>query len=321
MYQNRTAYIEELNNFINCSKNSFNNVLKTINWTKQSLISGKEGETLQNSDEDKPVADQGVLVMKEENLVEGLNNESGGGDHLYNDIVASLLAPEQPVIKSDQKDEDKAAALVQLLKMERDAKRRRISYKNKVHTKNKSHTEVLREVLEEQMLTITEGSGNDSAVANSDRLQPSSSQAQELIAICPPQGNPHLAWLDILEKGEGDRHQSDSQARTHKSERSSHNRHSDDQKERFRYDEVKERKKDRKDRKRKEEDHDKHRKRKEEDHDKHRDREKRKERDDMDRNYEDRHHKKKKKRSTSHSPRPDVSNHHRHKSKHKKKKH
>lgn len=38
MYQNRTEYIEELNNFINCSRSSFNNVLKTINWTKQSLI-------------------------------------------------------------------------------------------------------------------------------------------------------------------------------------------------------------------------------------------------------------------------------------------
>lgn len=244
----------------------------------------------------------------------GLNNESGEGNHLYNDIVASLMVTDQPT-KTDKKDvktADKAAALIQLLKMERDAKRRRISYKNKVHTKNKSHTEVLREVLEEQMLTITGVSGNDSAVGANERLQPSLSHAQELIAIRPPQGNPHLAWLDILEKEERDRKLSDHQTKTQKS---IHSRHSVDNKERYRCEGEKERKK-----------HHKDRKRKEEDKVKYREREKKNEWDDLDRNspdYEDRHYKKKKKkkRSRSPSPRPDASNHHRHKSKHKKKKH
>ncbi|CAH1405050.1 unnamed protein product [Nezara viridula] len=309
MYQTRSAYIDELNNFLNVSKNSLNNVLNTINWTKQSLLSVKEVGSFQNPVQDVPVADHNISHTIDGTL-EGLNNESGGDDHLYNDIVASLLVNDQP-IKTDKKDvktEDKAAALIQLLKMERDAKRRRISYKNKVHTKNKSHTEVLREVLEEQMLTITGVNGDDSAVSANDRLQPSLSQAQELIAIQPPQGNPHLAWLNILEKTEGDKKQSDHQARAQRSGYNSHKRHSPDRKESSRYEEEKERKKHKKDRRRKEEDKVKYREREK--------------KNDLDRNsspnYEDRHYKKKK-RSRSHSS--DVSNHHRHKSKHKKKKH
>lgn len=163
------------------------------------------------------------------------------------------------------------------------------------------------------MLTITGVSGTDSAIAANERLQPSGSQAQELIAIRPPLGNPHLAWLDILEKADDDRKRSDHHTKAQKSVYNSHNRYSVDRKERHRYEEEKEKKKYQKDKKRKEEDKGKYR-----------ERGKKNECGDLDRNspnYEGRHHKKKKKkRSRSPSPRPDASNHHRHKSKHKKKK-
>lgn len=68
MYQNRTAFIDELNNFVSSSRSSFNNVLKTINWTKQSLLSVKDIETFQNPSKDEPAAAPDISHMEEETI-------------------------------------------------------------------------------------------------------------------------------------------------------------------------------------------------------------------------------------------------------------
>lgn len=125
----------------------------------------------------------------------GLNSESVGSNPLYKELVESLSKP--TTLKQDEKN--RAETLVELLKMERDAKRRRISYKNRVHTKNKSHIEILREVLAEQMSTLSQHAEMENALeAAQEDESGKMKSSEELVEIRFPDGNPHLAWKKVL---------------------------------------------------------------------------------------------------------------------------
>lgn len=126
----------------------------------------------------------------------GLNNVTVGSNPLYKELVDSLIKP----AKAIKDEKSKTEALIELLKMERDSKRRRINYKNRVHTKNKSHIEIMREVLAEQMSTLVQQTENEDSFMTVKKeklgkLNPS----EELIEIKFPNGNPHLAWKSVLE--------------------------------------------------------------------------------------------------------------------------
>ncbi|KAF5272294.1 hypothetical protein FQR65_LT04951 [Abscondita terminalis] len=72
---------------------------------------------------------------------------------LYSYAVANTIGPSKlpdfNIVRS-QKSDGKPLSYEELLKQERDAKRRRIKYRS-VHTSRKNHTEVLREVIDGQM--------------------------------------------------------------------------------------------------------------------------------------------------------------------------
>ncbi|XP_054258548.1 U11/U12 small nuclear ribonucleoprotein 48 kDa protein-like [Macrosteles quadrilineatus] len=97
----------------------------------------------------------------------------------------------------------------QLMAAERDAKRRRVKHRTaKVHTKSKNYSEVLRQVINNQMLAYEDwirDNFGDSDVPEADKPEKNSEELkqekQEMVWLdWDFRGNPHTRWKYILEK-------------------------------------------------------------------------------------------------------------------------
>ncbi|XP_014255308.1 glutamic acid-rich protein-like isoform X2 [Cimex lectularius] len=112
----------------------------------------------------------------------------------YSELVQSLT--NLPNVKIEKKKKD-TELMVEMLAMERDAKRRRTSYKNKVHTKNKSHLEVLREVVEQQMELLKGPDDNETPAEPDDKQKETREDMLIELKDISGTGNPYLVWQNV----------------------------------------------------------------------------------------------------------------------------
>ncbi|KAF6204161.1 hypothetical protein GE061_002501 [Apolygus lucorum] len=183
----RSSYLNDIEGVMTRCSSKLESLVTSIGWTMDSLTKKTQDDDF---DEDERLQDDSVEEKPEAPVAETKDFEK-----LYNDLIAGL--PNQQK-KSQEKSE--AELLVDLLELERNMKRRRISYKNKVHTKNKSHTEVLRALVREQMDVLKDIAGSDANDEGGECNKPDSKEPEDdsgLIQLGHPRGNPYTIWQKI----------------------------------------------------------------------------------------------------------------------------
>uniref|UniRef100_A0A0A9X282 U11/U12 small nuclear ribonucleoprotein 48 kDa protein n=1 Tax=Lygus hesperus TaxID=30085 RepID=A0A0A9X282_LYGHE len=199
----RSSYLNDIEGLMTRCSAKLESLVTSIGWTLDSLTKKAQDEEM---DEDS-MLQENTVMEKQAPIAEPKDFEK-----LYNDLIAGL--PNQQK-KANEKSE--AELLVDLLELERNMKRRRISYKNKVHTKNKSHTEVIRALVREQMDVLKDIAGPDvKDEGREDNKSESKEQEDDsgLIQLGYPRGNPYTTWQRIGHVVES-RNSNDSESRPH----------------------------------------------------------------------------------------------------------
>ncbi|KAK7597832.1 hypothetical protein V9T40_010057 [Parthenolecanium corni] len=119
-------------------------------------------------------------------------------------VDLSLLKPSNECSASNSRP---STSLIELLTAERDAKRRRASYRKKgVHTNKKTYNEVLRELIDNEMKTLEFGLNTDDETKNSltsaNEERSAKNSVYAGIGNWIYHGNPYKRWMTIEEEEE-----------------------------------------------------------------------------------------------------------------------
>ncbi|BES97786.1 Hypothetical protein NTJ_10600 [Nesidiocoris tenuis] len=221
----RTKYLKKVESTLASFNSKFEDLVKSLGWTVESLTKNTKGF------DDNAAEDQNSEKFpEEEETQKEYVAESQDYEKIYNDLVANL-----PNQANKNSDKSQTQILAEMLELERNTKRRRISYKNKVHTRNKSQTEVLRALVQEQMDVLKDLAGqtkedDPQAKATNQQLE---ADPGGLIQVNTYGGNPHTAWKridELLQDAQGTSEKRKSSSfRASPSPENQRKRHRDDQ--------------------------------------------------------------------------------------------